>query len=66
MADAPKTVTLSVNDVLQGLIDGLQASKNLIVSVSSGGVDIIQEGAIKANGKIDEAIDVLQKMMLGD
>lgn len=63
---APKTVTLSVNDVLQGLIDGLQASKNLIVSVSSGGVDIIQEGAIKANGKIDEAIDTLQKMMLGD
>lgn len=60
---APKTVTLNVNDVIQGIIDQLQASKNLVVQVGGGLVDIGQGGVTAINGKIDEAIDALQKMI---
>jgi predicted transcriptional regulator len=59
----PKTVTLSLNDIIKGVVDSLQASKSIVVNVGQGGVDFLQEGANKANDAIDEAIDALQKMI---
>lgn len=57
-----KTATLSVNDLIDGIIDGIQASKNLVVNVGAGGVDLAQDTVAAANKKFDELIDALQKM----
>lgn len=58
----PKTVSLNINDLIDGVIDTLQGAKNIVVNVGAGGVDVAQDAVQGANKKFDELIDALQKL----
>lgn len=58
----PKTVSLNINDLIDGVIDTLQGAKNIVVKVGAGGVDVAQDAVAGANKKFDELIDALQKL----